>query len=177
MVERCFIYYIPYGIYRKRKKGFYKGEVYFEVTKNKEHPFVVETRSEPVKVIGTQFNINAYEDEGKVKTTLVEGAVMINDKILKPGEAFINGKIVTTDISKDVAWKNGLFDFTNLNIEEIMRQAARWYDIDVTYEGNISEERYKGKVARNTSLNEFMKILSLNGIHYRINGRKLIIMP
>ncbi|MBO9573883.1 MAG: FecR domain-containing protein, partial [Chitinophagaceae bacterium] len=94
------------------------GEVYFEVRTNAKVPFIVKTGNEQVTVLGTSFNINSYKDEpGKI--SLVEGSVKVNTVILKPGEAYTNGKIITTNVDQDIAWKNGFFSFTDANIKSV----------------------------------------------------------
>ncbi len=98
------------------------GEGYFEIKENKAKPFIVKADKEEIRVLGTQFNVNAYPDEPSQKTSLLEGSVKIHDKILKPGQAFLNGKIVFTDLQKDIAWKNGVFNFNDATVEEAMRR-------------------------------------------------------
>ncbi len=171
------------------------GEAYFEVAhlplsgggREGGRPFIVDVTGTEVKVLGTHFNINSYNDESAIKTTLLEGSVEVSlpsqrgGVRLKPGQQAIktgDGKLTINNnvVIEDVmAWKNGLFNFNNADIQDIMRQAARWYDVEVIYEGAPSAERYKGKVARNTSLAEMMKILELNGVKYRIDGKKIIL--
>ena len=162
------------------------GEGYFEVAKNEKMPFHVKVNDMQVEVLGTHFNVKAYGDEDIIKTTLLEGSVKVskgsNSKMIKPLEQAIamnNGQLTITnnvDVDEVMAWKNGLFNFNHADIKEIMRQAARWYDVDVVYEGNISNEKYIGKVARNTNLSEMMKILGLNGVKYRIEGKKITVV-
>jgi len=167
------------------------GEAYFEVAHNEKKPFIVDVSGTEVKVLGTHFNIHAYNDESNIKTTLLEGSVEVSvpsssslERVgvrLKPGQQAIktgDGKLTINNnvVIEDVmAWKNGLFNFNNADIQDIMRQASRWYDVEVIYEGTPSAERYKGKVARNTSLAEMMKILELNGVKYGIEGKKIIL--
>ncbi|MBO9572857.1 MAG: FecR family protein, partial [Chitinophagaceae bacterium] len=105
------------------------GEVYFEVAKNKSRPFIVKTPTDEITVLGTEFNINAYQDETAVKTTLVEGSVKINNTVIKPGQAYSKGKLFKTNIQQDIAWKNGYFMFDSENITSVMRKISRWYNV------------------------------------------------
>lgn len=162
------------------------GEVYFEVAHNVVAPFKVSTRGMEVTVLGTHFNINAYEDEATIKTTLLEGAVKLqtgsSTGVLKPGEqASINssGAMHVTndaDLEEVVAWKNGSFQFTAQTIQSIMRQISRWYDVEIVYEGTISKETFSGIVSRNSNVSEVMKILAEGGIKFKIEGGKMILL-
>ncbi|MBO9572409.1 MAG: FecR domain-containing protein, partial [Chitinophagaceae bacterium] len=116
----------PTAFNNKIREVSITGEAYFDVAKNKSQPFIVKTNEEQVTVLGTEFNINAYPDEIS-KTSLINGSVKIGAQILQPGEAFINNKIIKTNITQDIAWKNGVFDFNDLNGEQAMRQLSRWY--------------------------------------------------
>ncbi len=129
----------------KERKVRITGEVYFEVAKNAKQPFIVEAKSEIINVLGTSFNVSAYEEES-IKTSLLEGAVKIADKVLKPGEAFINGKVVKTNIEQDIAWKNGNFYFDDAELKDILRQFTRWYDIEVIYQGPLKNRKFFGVV-------------------------------
>ena len=163
------------------------GEAYFEVAKNKAMPFIVQTSEMEVEVLGTHFNVMAYENEANQEATLLEGAVKIKQKKsnlhkrLTPGyKAGIspdeNGiSIEKTDTESVVAWKNGIFQFDKENIKTIMKKLERWYDIDVVYEGNIPDDQYVGKISKNTNLNEVLKVLSLSKIKYQLKGKTIII--
>ncbi len=158
-----------------RREVAITGEVYFEVAKDKNKPFYVRAGGMEVKVIGTHFNINAYPDEQAVKTSLLEGAVMINNRILKPGEAYYNGEVVKTDLDQDIAWKNGVFNFNNADIFMVMRQLSRWYNIDVEYGGKIKPRIFSGEMDKGLTLSQVIKILGETGVEFRIDGNKLIV--
>jgi transmembrane sensor len=119
------------------------GEVYLEIVKNSRQPFYVTTGKTTIHVLGTSFNVNAYSDESSIKTTLVEGSVKVKigerESLLKPGQqAKITDEITVSDkvdIDAVMAWKNGRFQFEGAGIEEVMRQIARWYNLEVVYEG------------------------------------------
>ncbi|MBO9571836.1 MAG: FecR family protein, partial [Chitinophagaceae bacterium] len=156
------------------RKVIVKGEVYFEVAKDKNKPFVVQTDTDEINVLGTSFNVNAYRDRGYIKTSLIDGAIKIGNILLQPGQAFANGKIVKTDIQQDIAWKNGLFNFSGASLEEVMLELSRWYDVDIVYE-HKPEKYFDGKMDRGLTLLQALKILKQTGIHFRIEDRKLIV--
>jgi transmembrane sensor len=171
------------------------GEVYFEVAKNAHRPFVVNilsardaSRKGRVEVLGTHFNINAYDDEEAVRTTLLEGSVktaMVNGEwsMLKPGEQAvlsfnspltING---SPNIEEVMAWKNGYFQFERADIQTVMRQIARWYDVDVQYDGMITKDRFGGSIPRDATLLQVLHALEQSLVHFTIQGKKVIVTP
>ena len=161
------------------------GEVYFEVAKNKAKPFTVNVNGMDVKVIGTHFNINAYNDDNVIKTTLLEGSVWItkgdNTLLLKPGnQAQLNnyGEIKllkNADIEEATAWKKGYFYFKNSSLQNVMRQLSRWYDVEVIYEGTIAERTFGGEISRNLAVSEILQILDKSKVHFKVEGRKIIV--
>lgn len=162
------------------------GEVYLEVAKDKTKPFFVKTGDQLVEVLGTHFNINSYDDEPDIKTTLLEGAVKVHNInnnfiiTLRPGQQSSSNKegsikIKNVDIEQTIAWKNGLFQINDANIETIMRQASRWYDVEIEYEGKIPEKKFTGKIKRDVKASEFLQMLSYFDVNFRIEGRKIII--
>lgn len=161
------------------------GEGYFEVVHNAKQPFRVVTTGEVVEDIGTHFNINAYSDEPKITTTLLEGAVRVSDgnggAFLKPGEQAIMKNntisVVKTDVADAVAWKNGFTTFENDDIHGVMRQIARWYDVKVVYEGVIPQKHFSGAVSRSANLSEVLKVLELSDIHFKVQGKTITVMP
>lgn len=161
------------------------GEAYFEVkpllfSDGTNIPFFVKTSSQIVEVLGTSFNINAYSDETSTKTTLKEGSVRIASEwrgkeksiVLKPGEqSRVNGSGVSikmVNVDQVIAWKNGLFQFEDSDIESFMRQFSRWYNVDIEFEGDIPTIKLWGKVYRNVNAAEALEILEYFGIHYKI---------
>jgi ferric-dicitrate binding protein FerR (iron transport regulator) len=161
------------------------GEAYFDVKHNSQLPFVVAVNGFEVHDLGTQFNINAYTNETAVRTTLVEGKVSIEHgeaTILKPGEpAEVNEKgrvkvLKGVDVEAAVAWKNGRFMFDNNNIQSVMRQLERWYNIEVVYSGNVSTEEFVGGVSRFGNISEVLTMLEKTGtVSFVIEGRKVIV--
>lgn len=162
------------------------GESYFEVARNTAMPFRVKNKNGVVvEVLGTHFNVNCYPSE-RFQATLLEGSIQINagelSKKLTPGQQGVidAGKILINehaDVEQAVAWKNGLFHFNRADIYTIMRQLERWYDVQVTFEGNIPQKEYVGKVPRNSNISEVLQILELSKIHFKINGKKITVMP
>jgi transmembrane sensor len=161
------------------------GEAYFEVAKNKDMPFHVKVNGVQVNVIGTHFNINAYSEEAAIKTSLLEGSVQVTNgsfsNRLKPGEqAIVSNRneaidVRTADMDAVMAWKNGLFVFEGADIEMIMRQISRWYDVDVVFTGETPAREFEGKISRNAPLSNVLKILELSSINFSVEGKKIIV--
>lgn len=156
-----------------------EGEAFFEITTNPSKPFIVNNGTTAITVTGTQFNVNAYEDEEAVRISLLEGSVKINaanhTSLLKPGEQLSVGESSVTltrqvDMDHVMAWKNGLFSFNQAGLRSIMRTIARWYNIEVVYEGQISDDKYEGQISMDTKLSEVLELLELNHIGYEIDN-------
>jgi ferric-dicitrate binding protein FerR (iron transport regulator) len=164
------------------------GEGYFEVTKNEKQPFKVLLKNgAEVQVLGTHFNINAYDDEPAIRTTLLEGSVSVtsdNTTVqLQPGQQAIlktDGTLLAqknASTEEAVAWKEGKFVFKNAPIESIMRQVARWYDVDVQYEGKLNYH-FNATIERDTPVSRLFKLLELTGnVNFIITGNKIIVRP
>ncbi|SDM50823.1 FecR protein [Daejeonella rubra] len=165
------------------------GEAYFDIAKNSKMPFLVRTNNAmDIKVLGTQFNVMAYDDEKNINTTLIEGSVEVlkgsGKTMLKPGQEAIlnrgsgNIKVASADLEQAIAWKNGYFIFYNENIESIMRKVSRWYNVDVIYQGNLSNKDFVGTISRNKNVSELLKMLELTGaVNFSIDGRRITVMP
>jgi transmembrane sensor len=161
------------------------GEAYFEVTKNKAMPFRVKTNRADIEVLGTHFNIMAYDDEAVMKTTLLEGAVNITSgdfsARLKPGQqAQINktgqNKVTNdVDVDDETAWKNGIFQFKDAGIDVILRQAARWYDVDIIYKKGVPVREFNGHISRNVKASELLNMLKYAGVDLKIEGKDIIV--
>jgi ferric-dicitrate binding protein FerR (iron transport regulator) len=174
-------------IFKGKERGVeLTGEAYFEVAKNAASPFFVKTSSQTIKVLGTHFNINSYQDEKSVKTTLLEGSVEVTGNgtrqitSLKPGQQAVNSagniKIISdADIDEAVAWKNGKFLFRNTDLQTVMRQLSRWYDVEVTYQGVVAAKHYRGRISRNVPVSQVFEILKTSGVNFIINGRTIIV--
>jgi len=164
------------------------GEAYFEVAKDKTHPFIVQANGTKVQVLGTHFNINAYSDNNNVTTTLLEGSVQMSNNsrttMLVPGEQGVSTKtsgainVGKADIQQTMAWKNGFFIFHDLNIVEVMKQVSRWYDVDIEYQNeDVKNNEFGGTISRYKSITELLDIMQLTrSVHYKIEGRRVIIM-
>jgi transmembrane sensor len=170
---------------------------------SKKIPFIVKINTPSgiggeIEVLGTHFNINAYSDEEAIATTLLEGKVSVSvanspltidqSRILYPGQQAIispstgggRGKALTIhdniDMDLAVAWKNGLTAFKSADIKSIMRQVARWYNVEVVYEGAIPRRSFTGGVSRDAKLSELLHLLEVSKVHFRIEGNKVILM-
>lgn len=161
------------------------GEVYFEVARNPAKPFLVANERQLVEVLGTHFNVNAYADEEVVRTTLLEGAVRVsaagNSSTIKPGEQAVLGSqrltVTSANTEEAVAWKNGYFRFNDEKIGSIMRKLSRWYDIEVSFKGPVSEEGFNGKISRYKNISQVLRMLEKTGaVQFQIEGRKVIVM-
>lgn len=170
------------------------GEVYFEVAENKSAPFKVKAGGAEIEVLGTHFNVNAYGDEAKVNVALLEGRVKVQSlagslqggypsAVIAPGEEARLNKdgslklIRDADVDAAIAWKEGWFQFKNADIKTIMRQIERWYDITVIYQGDISIH-FSGQLPRNENISGIFEKLALtNEVHFRIEGKKVVVMP
>ncbi len=163
------------------------GEAYFEIAKDSSRPFRVKTATQSLQVLGTHFNVNAYSDENVVATTLLEGSVEISQlktgrkQMLKPGQqARLGTDILVTNVDAEqfIDWKNGYFKFSRENIQSIMRKISRWYDVDVKYEGRITNEGFVGTIQRSKDISEVLKTLKLTGeINFKIEGKTITVSP
>ncbi|SEO34155.1 FecR protein [Mucilaginibacter gossypiicola] len=164
------------------------GEAYFEVAKDKAHPFIVKANGTQVQVFGTHFNINAYSDNPDITTTLLEGSVKMSKGtaavMLLPGQQGTvnqNGssiKVQKADVEANMAWINGFFIFHDQSIINIMKQVSRWYDVDIEYQdAQVQENEFGGTISKYKDIKELLDNIKLTGsIHYKIEGRRVIIM-
>lgn len=164
-----------------------QGEAYFEVAQDKIHPFIVKSNGQEVEVLGTHFNVNSYTNETSVKTTLIEGSVKIKSTItgeeryIKPNQQAVlnpnNIQIKTVKTEEIIDWKDGKFIFSNEGIESLMKKIARWYNVEVTYEGDITKERFGGHVSRSQPISTILESLQLTGfVHFKVEGRRVIVL-
>jgi transmembrane sensor len=163
------------------------GEAYFEVAKNKSSPFHVKVAGVDVAVLGTSFNVNAYTDEASLKTTLLEGSVRLNkggeSLMLSPGQQGRTGAengfslVTNADVGQAVAWKNGYFSFDDVDIRTVMRQLARWYGIQVNYEGTPTRAQFWGKMGRDLNLTQVLTGLTKSKVHFKLDGNTLTVLP
>lgn len=168
------------------RKVILQGEAYFEVVHNKQQPFQVGTSKQTVEVLGTHFNINSYLDDGNTQTTLLEGSVRVNAQtnvVLKPGQQSVLNtkneiKVRPANLETVMAWKNGDFIFKDENLENIMAQITRWYDVDVVYEDlDPKSVKLGGWVSRSKNLSAVLKIIeSIAKVHFKVEGRRVTVM-
>ncbi|WP_159470542.1 FecR family protein [Dyadobacter sp. 3J3] len=159
------------------------GEGYFEISKNKEMPFIVEAGKTHIEVLGTHFNIMAYDNESVSKTTLLEGSVKVGNgetkKILNPGQQALIGsqiRVRTADLDEAIAWKEGYFQFDNEDLTTIMRQLQRWYDVEVVNEKQIPDKHFTAMISRNNTLSKVLKMLEMSGeLKFEIEDKRITI--
>ncbi|WP_149525398.1 FecR family protein [Sphingobacterium hotanense] len=164
-----------------------KGEAYFEVQKNKNLPFIVRSREQEIRVLGTEFNINAYSDEKIIKTTLKGGSLRVTankqQTVLKPNQQaqFNTGSnaLATKSVDADaaIAWKEGIIDLHGMSLQECMRNISRWYDVEIVYQNDIPAIELGGRMSRGLKLSTFQKFLENNfSIHTKLTSdRKLTV--
>lgn len=177
----------PTSFAANERKVSIKGEVYFEVAKDKSRPFTVSVKDVEVKVLGTHFNINSYDDESEINATLLEGSVLVGKKdkkvLLKPGqqaEIKNTGAVAVKELDnfdEVMAWKKGMFYFNNASLETVLRQLSRWYDVDIVFEKGVVSRNFEGEINRDLELSQVLKILEGNNIHFKIEGKVLRVMP
>ncbi|MDN5287775.1 MAG: anti-FecI sigma factor, FecR [Mucilaginibacter sp.] len=162
------------------------GEAYFEVVHNAAKPFRVKSNGQVVEVLGTHFNINCYADEPVSKTTLLQGRIKIaaknHSQLIKPGEQAIVSKngvtVAQADVDQAVGWKNGDFNINDEDLQTVMRQVARWYDVEVIYNNKKNYEKFVGTISRTKKLSEILKALEMNqNVHFKTEGRRIEVMP
>ncbi len=172
----------------KQRKVELSGEGYFEVAKNKEKPFLINSGDQSIEVLGTHFNVNTYADEPSIRTTLLEGAVKVispsDHVIISPGQQAVlkrnERKFMVQDahLEEVMAWKSGYFQFNGESIQAVMRKVSRWYNVDITYLPNTSKQGFVGTISRFENVTKVLKMLELTGtVHFKIEGRRILVMP
>ncbi len=158
-----------------------QGEAYFEVAKDKAHPFRVNSDGQRVQVLGTHFNINSYQDENNTRTTLLEGLVQVNEQIIHPGQQAVLSKnrqmkVLPVHADAAIAWKNEVFQFEETDFASIMRQLARWYDVDISYQGSVPDIHYTGSIPRKSNISEVLEMLEETGaVRFKIAQRTITV--
>jgi len=182
----------PTDFTRTGRKVEVSGEAYFEIVKDPSRPFKVAiltsggAGAHEVEVLGTSFDVMAYNDENMVQTTLVDGSVKIRDgkaeNMLEPGEQAQSAMdmqsthiVKDADVAAAIAWKNGYFNFNKESLQTVMRQLARWYDVDVSYIGSHTDKVFWGGMQRDLPLSSVFKILEKSGVQFSIEGKKVIV--
>jgi transmembrane sensor len=174
----------------KQRRIDLTGEAYLEVTKDQEHPFIVVSGTQEIEVLGTHFNVNDYLDEPVAQTTLIEGSVRVRPLhtshtnaakvLLKPGQkSLITGQEIvvrTANVNEVIAWKEGDFRFEDQSVPDIMKQLARWYDVDVVYLGDVSDVKLNASISRGRNVSQILNMMEKTGeVHFKIEGRKIIV--
>lgn len=186
----------PAAFIGKERKVEITGQAYFEVAPlspkgGQKMPFIVKKSDMEVTVLGTHFNVKAFDDEEDIQVTLLEGSVAVSREsgigsrervVIKPGQQAqtkLSGELsVVSDADVDgvMAWKNGIFQFRDMTIEALMKQVARWYDVEVIYEDRPTEH-FVSTIPRDVPASQVFKILETTGrVHFRIEGKKVVVM-
>ena len=175
----------PTAFTGKNREVELTGEAYFEVKGDKSKPFLVKAGQTETRVLGTNFNIMAYSDEGAVKTTLLDGAVSMalgtQSALLRPGEQgqydAVRGNMTTRMVNTGavVAWKDGYYFFDRTPVQNVMRQIARWYDVTIVYQGAAPKDEIVGKLPRTADVKDVLHIMELIGIHFKIEGKIILV--
>lgn len=174
----------PSNFSKDERRVAITGEVYFEVQRDVSRPFRVDAPQQQVEVLGTKFNINAYADEPHVRTSLLEGSVKVKgaskEHVLKPGFEMmtdINGKdrVEKADMDAIMAWKEGIFQFEQVELSVLMRQLARWYDVEVVYTGDYPKDEFVGKIKREEDIQKVLNVLKYGNVDVSLEGRKLMV--
>ena len=178
----------PVAFIGNERKVVLTGEAYFEVAKNASMPFKVEIAGKgEVEVLGTHFNVSAYREEATANTTLLEGSVRViglatgDSHIINPGEqAQVDSKgqisvNKNADTKQAIAWKNGTFNFSNVDLAVALRQLSRWYDVDIKFEGSVPQRHFTGEIHRDLKLQQVLKLLEENNVFCKLEGKMLIV--
>lgn len=176
-----------------KKRGVrLEGEAYFKISKlsndGKRVPFFVETKGQSIEVLGTEFNVMAYEDENIIESTLVEGSVKVHignmEVPLHPGQQIrnVNNHIskANVDVDQYLAWRNNTFNFHETRLEDALRILSRWYDFEIQNKNNqsIPETHIYASISRSKGLSDVLKMMESTGLHFKIvnKGKKNILI-
>ncbi|WEK34927.1 MAG: FecR domain-containing protein [Candidatus Pseudobacter hemicellulosilyticus] len=163
------------------------GEAYLEIKDNPSQPFRVIVNNSTIEVLGTRFNVHAYQDEDYLTTTLLGGKVRVSSRkgavILQPGQQALlhqqelTPQVRTADTEKVMAWKDGFFEFDQLDIPQMLREISRWYDVEIRIRQPLPKVQLGGRISRQLPLSEVLQSLESFGIHFQLEGRTLIVKP
>jgi transmembrane sensor len=175
----------PIAFVGNERKIIITGEAYFEVAHDIAKPFIVSKGEMRVQVLGTHFNVNAYDDEDDIRVSLLEGSVSVtggkDNVVIRPGQQVKVASdlrvIDDVDLEQVMAWKNGKFSFNRSDMKSVMRDLMRWYDIEVVYEGNVTDRYFTADISRDKSLASILKIFDQSNIKFKIEGKRLTVMP
>jgi len=169
------------------RRVYLEGEAFFDVSKDKNRPFIVANKQQEIKVLGTEFNLKSYPDDLTAKTVLFEGHVQVKDLTtnsqidLFPGEQTLTGGNIIqlakekANLGQAAAWRKGLFSFKSTPFVEVIKEVSRWYNVEVEFLGDVPRELFSGEVNRNVDFGVMFEFLKGSGINLEIKGNKLII--
>lgn len=166
----------------QKRKVELEGEAYFEVAKDKAHPFIVKSINQELEVLGTHFNLQAYGEGGATTTTLLEGSVKVNHRLLKPGQesTLAAGQIKVREVDTDnaISWKNGFFTFDEEPLESILINIGRWYDVDIQFKDEeLRTKVFSGRISRYVKVSQVLNKLALTrSVRFEIKGRTITVM-
>ena len=171
----------------KERKVNVTGEAYFEVAHDPSKKFIVTANNLTTEVLGTHFNVHAFNDEAEIKVTLAEGSVKVSSGtksfVIKPGEQAVEkaegGLSMKRDINVEevIAWKNEMFTFNDTNIKAIMKEVARWYDVDIQYKGDFSDLNFGGNMSRQKNVSELLKRLeATKTVRFEMSGKTITVI-
>jgi transmembrane sensor len=168
----------PTAFNRKERIVKLVGEAIFEISHEANRPFKVQAQNQTIEDIGTVFNVNAYADEATVKTTLIEGKVKVGNMLLsEPGQQTDGLNVKSVNAKRFTAWKNGDFYFENEDIQTVMRELSRWYNIEVIYQGNITKDGFNAEISRGKNISAILNILeNTKGVQFKIEGRRITVI-
>jgi len=157
------------------------GEAYFSIIHNPNAPLITKAKGQLIEDVGTEFNVNTYDDEPYSRTTLISGGIKVNTHSLMPGQqaiVTIGGLIVgKANLMEVTAWKDGYFRFNGEHIQVVMRELARWYNIEVVYQGETTEAGFFVRISRSKNISEVLRVLErTNSVHFKIEGRRVIVL-
>lgn len=162
-----------------------EGEAYFDVKTITGWPFIVKVNHQEVEVLGTHFNVNGYDDEAHLTTTLLEGSIKLSNgkysEVLLPNQQAISNnnsiKVHTVDANNYIGWVNNDFVFKNDNLGSIMRKISRWYDVEVSYPDELSNLKFSGTISRTKKIGEVLRIMELTGmVKFKYEGRRITVI-
>lgn len=179
----------PVAFMEEERKVEITGEAYFEITRSQAKRFIVSKGSMNIVVLGTRFNVNAYDNEDNIKVTLLEGSVKVQlakaERVIKPGQQAVMSAasinvVNDVDVEQVMAWKEGKFVFNNTNIQVIARQMERWYDLDKTKFENeaVKQWEFNGEISRYNNASKVLQLLEKTGsVKFRVEGKKMVVTP
>lgn len=177
----------PVTFGNKERKVAITGEAYFEIAHDPLKKFIVTANDLTTEVLGTHFNVNAFEEEENIKVTLLQGSIKVisgnQSSIIKPGEQAVEmagGRLKTNrnvNVEEVVAWKNEMFSFNDTNIKDIMKEVSRWYDVNIEYKGDFSNLNFGGNMSRQKNVSELLKRLeATKTVRFEVVGKTITII-